>query len=56
MNSTGHELGNYSCLELVFIFTRRLEFYAWDIYVPSILIVLISFMAPFIDYNIVPAR
>ena len=48
--------GSHSCLELQFVFQRNLNFYLLDIYVPSLLIVTISFIAPFIDFKKVPAR
>lgn len=48
--------GKYSCLELNVVLQRQLSFYAFDLYVPSALIVLISFMSFIIDHNVVPAR
>ncbi|XP_067932981.1 gamma-aminobutyric acid receptor subunit rho-1-like [Watersipora subatra] len=48
--------GNYSCLELKFGLRRKLRFHGFDVYLPSTMIVLISFLALIIDYNIVPAR
>ena len=46
-----HGRGSYSCLEVSFIFKRLIEFYAYDVYIPLLLIVLISFIGLFIDYN-----
>lgn len=48
--------GKFSCVELGFVFKRILAFYALEIYIPATLIVMVSFMALFIDYKILPAR
>ena len=49
-------LGNFSVLDLRFVFTRRIGHYLTRVYIPAILIVSMSWLSFFIDPTSVPAR
>ena len=48
--------GNYSMLSLVFKFHRRLSLFITETYIPSIMIVALSWVSFFINYKAAPAR
>jgi len=48
--------GNYSRLACHLLFVRRLGYYLIQIYIPSSLIVVLSWMSFWLDRNAVPAR
>jgi len=48
--------GNYSRLACHLLFVRRLGYYVIQIYIPSSLIVVLSWMSFWLDRNAVPAR
>jgi len=48
--------GNYSRLACQLYFVRRLGYYVIQIYIPSSLIVVLSWMSFWLDRNAVPAR
>lgn len=48
--------GNYSRLACEFLFVRRLGYYIIQIYIPSSLIVVLSWVSFWLDRNAVPAR
>ena len=39
-----HVAGNFTCLEVVFMFKRRLGYYLFHTYVPTCLIVIMSWI------------
>ena len=49
-------LGNYTFLVLKFKFTRRLTGAIFNVYVPSTLVVLLSWISFWVDVEAVPAR
>ncbi len=49
-------LGNFACLEAVVIIKRQFEFYLLQTYVPSMLVVILSWVSFWIDIDAVPAR
>ncbi|MCL4162382.1 UNVERIFIED_CONTAM: hypothetical protein GTU68_001291 [Idotea baltica] len=48
--------GSFTCIYVEFILERKFGFYLIYTYLPSILIVIISWVSFFIDYQAVPAR
>ena len=48
--------GNFTCLEIVFSFRRRLGYYLFHTYVPTCLIVIMSWISFWIRPEAVPAR
>ncbi|XP_029643878.2 glycine receptor subunit alpha-2-like [Octopus sinensis] len=48
--------GNFSCLELKFTMKRNLGYYMIQIYIPSIFIVVISWVSFWLNVDAVPAR
>ena len=48
--------GNYSVLGVTFVFTRRIGHYLTRVYIPAVLIVLMSRLSFFVDRSSVPAR
>ncbi|KAL4235134.1 Glycine receptor subunit alpha-3 [Mactra antiquata] len=50
-----HEL-NYTCVELRFELMRSLGYYMTQVYIPSILIVILSWLSFWLDKDAVPAR
>lgn len=48
--------GNYSRLSLVFTFKRRLSLFITETYLPSIMIVALSWVSFWINYKAAPAR
>ncbi|XP_073251763.1 gamma-aminobutyric acid receptor subunit beta-3-like [Porites lutea] len=48
--------GNYSMLSLVLTFHRRLSLFITETYIPSIMIVALSWVSFFINYKAAPAR
>ncbi|CAL4123048.1 unnamed protein product [Meganyctiphanes norvegica] len=60
-NTTGdctqvYSTGNFTCLEVVFTFKRRLGYYLFHTYVPTCLIVIMSWISFWIKPEAVPAR
>ena len=51
-----HYAGNFTCLEIVFTFRRRLGYYLFHTYVPTCLIVIMSWISFWIKPEAVPAR
>ncbi len=49
-------IGSYACLEVILQFKRSFGYYLIQIYIPSLLTVLISFVSFWIDRKAVPAR
>ena len=54
--STKIMIGNFTCLEVVFMFKRRLGYYLFHTYVPTCLIVIMSWISFWIKPEAVPAR
>ncbi|XP_075912689.1 glycine receptor subunit alpha-1-like [Petromyzon marinus] len=48
--------GNYSCIGARFLLRREMGFYLIQLYTPSVLIVIISWMSFWIDMSLTPAR
>ena len=48
--------GEFTCLEVVFMFKRRLGYYLFHTYVPTCLIVIMSWISFWIKPEAVPAR
>lgn len=48
--------GNFTCLEIVFTFKRRLGYYLFHTYIPTCLIVIMSWISFWIRPEAVPAR
>ncbi|CAN0418618.1 unnamed protein product [Lampetra planeri] len=48
--------GNYSCISACFRLRRQMGFYLIQLYTPSVLIVIISWMSFWIDMSLTPAR
>ena len=48
--------GKFTCLEVVFMFKRRLGYYLFHTYVPTCLIVIMSWISFWIKPEAVPAR
>ena len=55
-NELCYWLGNFTCLEVVFMFKRRLGYYLFHTYVPTCLIVIMSWISFWIKPEAVPAR
>ncbi|XP_064098794.1 glycine receptor subunit alpha-2-like [Macrobrachium nipponense] len=60
-NDTGdctqvYSTGNFTCLEVVFTFKRRLGYYLFHTYIPTCLIVIMSWISFWIKPEAVPAR
>ncbi|XP_076063513.1 glycine receptor subunit alpha-2-like [Oratosquilla oratoria] len=60
-NTTGdctqvYSTGNFTCLEVVFTFKRRLGYYLFHTYIPTCLIVIMSWISFWIKPEAVPAR
>ena len=51
-----NDSGNFTCLEVVFMFKRRLGYYLFHTYVPTCLIVIMSWISFWIKPEAVPAR
>jgi len=49
-------LGNYSCLEAVFRLQRKIGYFIMHTYIPSVLIVMLSWVGFWINRNSDPAR
>jgi len=54
--TTEYSTGTFTCLEVVFIFKRRLGYYLFHTYVPTCLIVIMSWISFWIKPEAVPAR
>jgi len=54
--TTAYSTGNFTCLEVVFKFKRRLGYYLFHTYVPTCLIVIMSWISFWIKPEAVPAR
>ena len=54
--TTEYSTGKFTCLEVVFIFKRRLGYYLFHTYVPTCLIVIMSWISFWIKPEAVPAR
>ncbi|XP_064637928.1 glycine receptor subunit alpha-2-like [Lineus longissimus] len=54
--TVSYNTGSYSCLQVKFKLTRLFGFYITGTYIPSILIVLLSFISFFVDVRATPAR
>jgi hypothetical protein len=48
--------GNFTCLEVIFTFRRRLGYFLFHTYVPTCLIVIMSWISFWIKPEAVPAR
>jgi hypothetical protein len=48
--------GSYACLEIQLSLTRSFGYYALQVYMPSLLTCLLSFVSFMIDHKAVPAR
>lgn len=48
--------GNFSCLEAILYFQRKMEYYLIQVYLPSCLVVVLSWLSFWIDIEAVPAR
>ena len=48
--------GAYPCLEVKFVLKRDIGFYIIQLYVPSVLIVILSWVAFWINVDAIPAR
>nr|AOG14384.1 histamine receptor type 1 [Cancer borealis] len=51
-----YSTGNFTCLEIVFTFKRRLGYYLFHTYIPTCLIVIMSWISFWIRPEAVPAR
>lgn len=51
-----YSVGNFSRLSLVFTFKRRLSLFITETYIPSIMIVALSWISFWINYKAAPAR
>ncbi|XP_029205557.1 gamma-aminobutyric acid receptor subunit beta-3-like isoform X1 [Acropora millepora] len=51
-----HSIGNYSRLSLIFTLKRRLSLFITETYVPSIMVVALSWVSFWINYKAAPAR
>lgn len=49
-------LGTYSSLGVTLLFIRRYEFYLIQIYAPSVLVVMLSWLSFWLDVDAIPAR
>ncbi|XP_022785769.1 gamma-aminobutyric acid receptor subunit rho-2-like isoform X2 [Stylophora pistillata] len=57
LNGTrSYATGHFSYLGVRFIFVRRLSFFLAKVYVPAMLVVIVSWLSFFVDKNSVPAR
>ncbi|XP_064652535.1 glycine receptor subunit beta-like isoform X3 [Lineus longissimus] len=54
--STNYSTGAYPCLQIKFILKRDIGYYLIQVYVPSILIVILSWVAFWINIEAIPAR
>lgn len=54
--TTAYSTGNFTCLEVVFKFKRRLGYYLFHTYLPTCLIVIMSWISFWIKPEAVPAR
>ncbi|XP_023341297.1 glycine receptor subunit alpha-4 isoform X2 [Eurytemora carolleeae] len=54
--TTAYSTGNFTCLEVVFMFKRRLGYYLFHTYLPTCLIVIMSWISFWIKPEAVPAR
>ena len=54
--TTEYSTGKFTCLEVVFMFKRRLGYYLFHTYVPTCLIVIMSWISFWIKPEAVPAR
>ena len=48
--------GEYSCLKIVLVFKREFSYYLLTIYVPSCMLVIVSWVSFWLDNRSVPAR
>ncbi|XP_074601865.1 glutamate-gated chloride channel-like isoform X2 [Brevipalpus obovatus] len=48
--------GNYSCIRMVLVFQREFSFYLIQIYIPCIMLVIVSWVSFWLDPNAIPAR
>ncbi|XP_069185725.1 uncharacterized protein [Procambarus clarkii] len=55
-NHSPSPTGNFTCLEIVFTFKRRLGYYLFHTYIPTCLIVIMSWISFWIRPEAVPAR
>ncbi|XP_076048134.1 glycine receptor subunit alpha-4-like [Oratosquilla oratoria] len=51
-----YSTGNFTCLEIIFTFKRRLGYYLFHTYIPTCLIVIMSWISFWIRPEAVPAR
>ena len=49
-------LGEYSCLKVTLLFKREFSYYLLTIYVPSCMLVIVSWISFWLDSKSVPAR
>lgn len=55
-NELSRSVGNYSCLEAVFHLERSLQFFLIQMYIPSTLIVIVSWLSFWLNADSVPGR
>ncbi|CAL8083127.1 unnamed protein product [Orchesella dallaii] len=48
--------GKYSCIRVDFVLTRNFSFYLTQMYIPCIMLVIVSWVSFWLDENAVPAR
>ena len=51
-----YSTGNFSCVQATFKLRRMFEYYLVQLYIPSVLIVILSWVSFWIDIQAVPAR
>ena len=49
-------LGNHSCLEVKFTLARNIGYYLVQMYIPSVLVVMLSWISFWLNVNAVPGR
>jgi anionic glutamate receptor len=49
-------LGTYSCLRLILILKREFSYYMLQLYIPSFMLVAVSWVSFWLDKDSVPAR
>ncbi|KAH3836398.1 hypothetical protein DPMN_109768 [Dreissena polymorpha] len=50
------DLGNHSCLEVKFTLARNIGYYLVQMYIPSVLVVMLSWISFWLNVNAVPGR
>ena len=56
MPSVPHVAGSFSCVENTFVLQRDVGYYIIQVYVPSVLIVILSWVSFWLDCGAIPAR